>query len=355
MNLILKIVSGLIALILTLFLWVKMTGMDNGLSENFPETEDPDDDAEQQKLLLVDGYKAIVLDEQTIAASGLAFAQLNSLSFKKEFIAYAEIIDIEALVTLKTEYQVLFAERKVLQNNLHNHDKIVEHAEALHKAKSLSTRELKKAHADRDLIASELKAMNTRLSGFTYKLQSKWGDEISSFLLDYDKQALFDSLASHQKLLLLVSLPKGKEFNPASQNVYVGHTGRRDSAVPVIHVDIAKHVNNPLYGESYIYLLDTNKLRTGMRLFAWIEEENQSIDGMFIPDSAVIWYANEPWIYLKQQDSLFVRRPLNRAIKIDNGWLLEEQTLTGVSIVVTGGQILLSEEFKWAIPDENDD
>ena len=93
-----------------------------------------------------------------------------------------------------------------------------------------------------------------------------------------------------------------------------------------------------------------------MRLFAWVEESGNSSEGYFITDQAVIWYANEPWIYVKHGEELFIRKPLGKAKKIDNGWLLEDKTLVGDDLVVIkGGQILLSEEFKWAIPDENDD
>lgn len=363
MNLLIKSFLILIIISLTVFLLVQSIALDVDLiselnaNEEIVESDvDDQDEHREEKIFIVDGYKALQLDEEVIIASGIEFKQLNGVSFKPESTAYAEVINIEPLVSLKTDHQVMLAEQKILQNDLHNHNKILKRAEALHKAKSLSTRDLEKNRADRDLKASQLSAMNTRLTSYEYKIKSNWGDTLTSFILDQDKQTVFDALASYKTLLILLSLSKNQTLDYQQQKVFVSNINQRDTASVISYLDQAKHVNNPLHGESYIYLLDSQKLRAGMRLFAWIEESGQSIEGLFIPDSAVIWYANEPWIYLKQGDDIFVRKPLGDARKVNNGWLLEEKVLVGNNLVVTrGGQTLLSEEFKWAIPDEDDD
>lgn len=198
--------------------------------------------------------------------------------------------------------------------------------------------------------------MNTRLASFTYKLKSLWGEKLAGFILDQDKQVEFDALATYKKSLILLSLSKNRTLNHQLQQVFISNVNQRESALSVSYLDQAKHVNNPLYGESYLYLLESKNLRAGMRLFAWIEESGHSLDGLFVPEGAVIWYANEAWIYTRHDDDLFVRKPLGNARRVNNGWLLADEMLVGDEQVVTGGgQTLLSEEFKWAIPDEDDD
>ena len=343
---------------MTIFLFAQVTSdgnaLENGSGTN-EESSDIDDD-EETGVVIVDGYKAIQLDEEAIVASGLAFEKPQSISFKPEIIAYAEVNDVAPLVSLKAEYEAILAERKILQNNLHNHNKILKRAEALHKAKSLSTRDLEKNRADRDLVSSRLSAMNTRLNSFEYKVKSLWGASVAALILKQDKQMAFDELASHKTSLILLSLPKNKILNSPQQKVFINNTNQRDTALAATYLEQAQHVSNPLYGESYIYLLKSKKTRTGMKLFAWIEENGNNIEGLFISESAVVWYANEPWIYVKQGDALFLRKPLGNARKIDRGWLLEDESLIGDGqVVIGGGQTLLSEEFKWAIPDEDDD
>jgi hypothetical protein len=345
----------LVVICLAIFLFVQTTGLNGGLfNEQAQDEEEHDDD--DSKVFVVDGYKALQLDEETIDASGIKSAKAERVSFNSEIIAYAEVIDVAPLVSLKTEYETALAEQNILINDLHNHNKILKRAEALHKAKSLSARDLDKSRADRDLKSSQLSAINTQLASIKYKVKSSWGDELASYLLDENKRSEFDLLASNQEKIILISLPKNKTLESKQQNVYVSYVNQRELAIKASYLDDANHVSNPLYGESHLYLIESEKIRTGMKLFAWLEENTDEIEGLFIPESAVVWYANEPWIYIKQGEELFIRKPLDDAKKISKGWLLENEGLISDGlIVVHGGQTLLSEEFKWAIPDEDDD
>lgn len=358
MKLLIKPFLILIVICLAIFLFIQTSGLDGGLFNELVSQEESDDadDNEESKVIVVDGYKALQLDEETVVASGIVSEQVERLFLKLETMAYAEVIDIAPLVSLKTEYEAALAEQNILINDLHNYNKILQRAEALHKAKSLSARDLDKSRADRDLKSSQLSAINTDLASIKYKVKSLWGNKLASYLFDENKRSDFDLLASNEKKLILLSLPKNKTLDYRQQKVFVSHVNQREVAVEALYLDQANHVSNPLYGESYLYLLESKKIRTGMRLFAWVDENVEEIEGLFIPESAVIWYANEPWIYIKQDEALFLRKPLGNARKINKGWLLEDEHLISDGLVVTrGGQTLLSEEFKWAIPDEEDD
>ena len=361
MNWLIKSFLILLVISLATFLAVRTMDKDNDLINdliviNNDDEESDEHDDEEERIFIVDGFKAIKLDEDVAEASGLKFETLKSISIRPEFIAYAEVVDVQPLVSLKAEYQNLLADRKVLQNDLYNHNKILERAEALHQVKSISTRDLEKSRFERDQKASELNAINTRVNSYIYIVKSGWGEILANIILDKEQQNEFDEIASYQKALILLSLPKSKSLDYQTQKVFVSNLNQREIAQTVSYLDQAKQVSNPLYGESYFYLLDSQKVRSGMRLFAWAEESGNIYEGYFITDRAVIWYANEPWIYVNHGEELFIRKPLGKAKKIDNGWLLEDKMLVGDDLLVTdGGQTLLSEEFKWAIPDENDD
>jgi hypothetical protein len=360
MNLLIKLLLLLIIIGLTVFLFTQVSILDGGLISEFMSTdevqeEDYDDEESEGKIYIIDGYKAIRLDKEVIDTSGIKSERLTSMTFKSEFTAYAEVINIAPLVSSRTEYTNLLADQKILQNDLHNHHQILKRAEALHKTNSLTTRELEKIRADYDLKYYKSNAMKTRLESFTYQLKSNWGAVISSLILDQEKQPEFDKLASNQASLILLSLLKNQTLTNPQQKVFVSSRNQRETAKQAGYLDQARQISNPLYGESYIYLLDMQKLSAGVRLFAWIEEEGKSINGLFLPESAVIWYANEPWMYIRHNDDLFVRKPLDSARKLANGWLLEELQMNDTLVVTSGGQTLLSEEFKWAIPDEDAD
>lgn len=360
MNLLIKSFLVLVVLSLAVFLIVQI--VDNNVirelisSEELHDNDMDNEQTEEEKVSIINGYKAIQLDNDIIIASGLAFEKLKSMTIKPEFMAYAEVVDVSPLVALKTQYEDLVAERNIIQNALSNQNKILERAEALHKVKSLSTRELEKNRADRNQKAAELNAYNTRVNSFIYSIKSSWGEQLASLILDKERQNEFDLLATYQESLILLSLPKNKLLDHQQQNAYVSNLNQRVTAQAVTYLDRAKQVNNSLYGESFFYLLESEKVRAGMRLFAWIEETENKLEGYFVTDNAIIWYANEPWVYVKHGEDLFIRKPLGPARRMDDGWLLETNLLADDELLVTkGGQTLLSEEFKWAIPDENDD
>lgn len=353
MNKITKYILLLIFSGLALFMISRMLDTN---SELLDEADEISNEAGNEKIHIVDGYKAIQLDDEVVSTSGIQFEPLSAVVFSPEFAAYAEVLDIAPLVMLKTEYADLLAEKNVTQTELNNRNKILERAENLYRIKSLASGELEMNRAERDIKAAELRAMIVRLEGIAYKLESRWGQSIGNLVLDPKKQTDFDSLASYRTLLVLVSLLKNQRLDDPEQKVFVSSLNQRNTAHSVRYLDKANQISNPLYGESHIYLLDSQKLRPGMRLFAWIKESGEDKTGLFLPASAVIWYANEPWIYVSHSDNIFVRKPLGNATKLDDGWLLDEGQIGKDALVVSkGGQSLLSEEFKWAIPNEDDD
>jgi hypothetical protein len=81
---------------------------------------------------------------------------------------------------------------------------------------------------------------------------------------------------------------------------------------------------------------------------------SDSTNGIIIPSSAVVWYAGTPWVYFKQGKDQFVRKPISADTEVEAGWF--NQGLDANSeVVVNGAQLLLSEEFKYLIKNENED
>ena len=90
---------------------------------------------------------------------------------------------------------------------------------------------------------------------------------------------------------------------------------------------------------------------------------NESTDGVVIPSNAVVWYAGKAWAYFKAESKdknndinsvKFIRKPINTDTEVDEGWFnqgLDENS----EVVISGAQLLLSEEFKYQIKNENED
>jgi hypothetical protein len=92
-----------------------------------------------------------------------------------------------------------------------------------------------------------------------------------------------------------------------------------------------------------------------MRVNAALTEQAAPHAGVVIPASAVVWYANQPWVYQKSGNDKFIRIRINTDIETERGWFNATGVKAGDEVVTTGAQLLLSEEFKYQIKNENED
>jgi hypothetical protein len=74
-----------------------------------------------------------------------------------------------------------------------------------------------------------------------------------------------------------------------------------------------------------------------------------------IPESAVVWLAGRPWVWLRSAPDIFERRPVQATQLTDAGWIEPTGFAPGDEVVVTGAQLLLSEELEYQIRNENED
>jgi hypothetical protein len=75
-----------------------------------------------------------------------------------------------------------------------------------------------------------------------------------------------------------------------------------------------------------------------------------------IPKEAVVWNAGQAWVYIKIAENQFIRKVIETDNESSNGWIIKEEYIKENDlIVINGAQLLLSEEFKYQIKNENDD
>ena len=79
-----------------------------------------------------------------------------------------------------------------------------------------------------------------------------------------------------------------------------------------------------------------------------------SATGVIIPSNAVVWYAGTSWAYFKQGKDQFIRKPISADTEVEAGWF-NQGIDANSEVVVNGAQLLLSEEFKYLIKNENED
>ena len=92
-----------------------------------------------------------------------------------------------------------------------------------------------------------------------------------------------------------------------------------------------------------------------MQVSAVSSTSSKLSDGVIIPNTAIIWYAGKSWIYKKTAEDKFSRIAVTTDAEVENGWFYQGKLKAGDEVVTSGAQLLLSEEFKSQITNENDD
>jgi multidrug efflux pump subunit AcrA (membrane-fusion protein) len=199
-----------------------------------------------------------------------------------------------------------------------------------------------------NITASELQLKNLQTN---MKLQ--WGEALAKLAFNDKLPPHLENLLNRKNVLIQVSLPLSKATPKAGSSIDVTPLNESSSPIKAIYVSPASTSDSNGFGKTFYYSAPADQLRIGMRVNVEAASSD-STSGIIIPSSAVVWYAGTPWAYFKQGKDQFVRKPISADTEVEAGWF--NQGLDANSeVVVNGAQLLLSEEFKYLIKNENED
>lgn len=214
--------------------------------------------------------------------------------------------------------------------------------------RNVSQKALQAAEARWRMDQAQLQAAEAALRGSEDQLRAAWGEGLRAWL-QRDPAAL-DRLARQQDALLLLTL-RPAEGAPAPPEVRLdaGPAG----ALLTARLLAAAPVSDPqVPGRSFFYHAPAANLPAGMRLAALAPRPGQ--EGTLVPAEAVVWHGGKPWLYLRRGGEEFLRRELAGATPAPGGWFVPGLP-AGERAVVAGAQLLLSEELRYQIKNENED
>lgn len=324
-----------------------------GVDEHGEDDDDDDDDA-PSRVELVSGRPVVRLSEEQQRASGIVTEALQSATLLPEISARATVVDLSPLLELRAEVNVAAAQRDAARRALSTSRSIFEQLRQLHaEGGNVSARAVSEAEARMLAEQATMQTAEVRIADLRTAASQRWGEMLVGAALA-DSPA-FQRLRQREEALLLVTLPPAQMLPEQSQNVFVAHEGRRSEAREAHFIDSAPSADATLQGETYFYQTAAHRLRIGMRLDVWIPVSDRALTGVKVPNSAIVWHAGSPWAYTQQEDGGFIRHQLQVPQETAEDWFVGDDVLqAGQQVVVSGGQMLLSEEYRWSIPDEDD-
>jgi hypothetical protein len=348
------LVIGLQALIIiTLFWMLVFYGKDEYeafQSEQEEEIESPSRVTER------DGINIVKLSPATQENSGIITSKIESTQYEGTLKSFGTVLDIQPLLNSKTQYFNLYSELAVAKANSDHLRQQYQRLLALNADdKNISDRALQEAQALVTDNQAKIQAIQTQLTHMQANLSAQWGASLSKLATVNNPSAAMSGLLTQQQVLIQISLPVKTAEPVAGSFIYVTPLNEGVAPIKATFLSRANQSDISGIGKTYYYIAPAQALRSGMRVNVIQIKSNTSVrTGSIIPNEAIVWHGGNAWAYVKANNDQFVRKPVITDTELDNGWF--SQTIPpGTEVVTHGAQLLLSEEFKYLIKNENED
>jgi len=302
----------------------------------------------------VDGLPAIQITADEQQQTGVQLVELTAQTRAIESKASAKVVDIQPLVEAQANHHAALLERETLRDSVSMEVGNVGRLRVLHgEDAAVSGRQLREAEAQLIADQGRLASVEQRLQDLHNQLEQQWGGTVAAMALA-DSGDPLENFITHRELLLLVTLSPGETLPAGVSDIWVDAGGERAHARPAQLISPATQTDSGAQGVTYFFKTASGGLRVGMRLDTWIPSGAGMRQGVEVPGSAVIWYADRLWVYKQAADDLFIRVPLLVHEETGAGWFVAEGLKAGDRVVVRGAQMLFAEEFRGRIPSEDD-
>ncbi len=301
-----------------------------------------------------DDRAGLYLDAERQLYAGLQTTTLAPFQYIPEFSASGVALTLQPLFDLRNRYNNARAQYQSARAHLLLTRQNSDRARHLYRSGTVSQRTVQEQQAQWQQDKAQVQALQLQVEALYNEAVLNWGQVLAQLFLADDAAPLSPYL-SGQKALLQIALPAGETLTDGIEHIAVSATGNRREQHPAQFMAKAPQTDALTQGESYFFSADHAAIKAGMRLSAWIPRQQQKTTGVLIPGSALVWHLGQAFVYRQTGEDLFIRRPVTHFIQTHGGYFIQDGLAPGDRLVTTGAQMLLSEEFRGQIPDEDDD
>lgn len=354
MNRKLAIIIGLQALLIVILFWVLVFyGKDEfeALSQQAEEEIETPSHVSNKE-----GIAVISVNAETQKQSEIKTSALKASSHQANISTYGSVIGIDSLIDLRTRYLAAKSDIEVLRTSLAQNKSEYSRLQSLNQDdKNVSDRVVASAAANIKTDEAKIAAAESSSKNIADSMRQIWGETITKHAINQNASNLLQNLISNKEVLIQTTLPFDAAEPHENSSIMIAPTAAPSHAIRAYYISRAPISNATIQGKTYFYLAKTTELRAGMQVNALSATSNKVSSGVIIPNTAIIWYAGKPWIYHKTGIEKFSRIPINTDIEVENGWFYQGALKANDQVVTSGAQLLLSEEFKSQITNENED
>ena len=282
----------------------------------------------------------VIVDEAAQSRSGIATAELAAATYRPESTAYGVVMDLQPLLDLRARHASAVAEAAAASAAARASRAEYDRDRALHgDDRNVSLKVLEGAEAAYRVDQAKVDATAAALREVGTAARQQFGETLERWAFD-PASARFAKLLSRDAVLVRVTLP-GDAAVKAANEIHVDAPGYPHTTARLI--SRSPQSDPSLQGASYLYTAAA-PLPAGTRLVARLPVAARPMQGLVVPDSAVIWYGDQSWVFVQESARRFVRR-LVHGRRMDNAGLFVTGDIKPEErVVVRGAQLLHSEE-----------
>lgn len=322
------------------------------------------------------GVTEIKLSPNVIAHNGILIAPLKPASYQNQLNSLGTVLNIQPLIDSKTQYEQLQTQLALVQSGVSTHQAQYKRLKQLNADdKNVSDKLLQEALAVINADQAQISALNQQLKSSLNSIQSQWGTVLSQLVTEKNLAPYLAGLLNQQNVLVQIGLPFDASEPNTGDAFSITTLSQETQAITAIVISPATQ-SDVNANKTYFVSAPKQYLRTGMRVRvssknALIQTNSlepitgsspkavsspaqNELQGTIIPNTAVVWHSGLPWIYIQNKANTFIRTPIKTDIELNNGWFSTSLPV-GTKVVTQGAQLLLSEEFKSLIKNENED
>jgi hypothetical protein len=290
------------------------------------------------------GEVVIRLDRQNQARNGIQVSELRESRRKEEYAATGLVLSAQELTELRNSYVAAQAQLVKARAAIGVSRQDYERLGALYREdRNASAKAFQAAEGTYHSDEASLGAAQDALALTESNIRQRWGESVSGWVFNSTPE--FNRVLQQRDLLIQVTLPPGAQFDaPRSAILQISS---RDS-VPARFVSALPRLDPRIQSLSYLYLAASRRnLVPGMTIAVRLAA-GQQLQGVVVPQDAVVWWEGRAWAYVQRAVDQFARLEVPTQVPTQGGWFVSNANTIhqGDKVVVTGAQQLLSEEFR---------
>jgi len=347
------VVIAVMAVVITLLAWALIYYSRDELGTQAEKHED------QIKAVstagIEDGRAVVHISAQSQKAAGIAVQVLQSAKREAAREAYGIVMNLQPLAELRGRYLAAMAESRASRATLAAAESESRRMEMLFRDdRNVSEQAMKAAQTHYQSELARQAAADQAAASVRDAIRGTWGEIVTAWAVNPDSQTM-RSLLQQTAFLVQLVFPYDLPRAVVRGKISVAPAMARENSHPASFVADSPQIDPAFPGETYFYLVNGGGLRSGMRVAARIKMGGAPVSGVIVPAAALVWHAGKAWAYVKDDEQTFARYEVSTADELEGGWFNTAGFDDDDEVVVSGAQLLLSEELKYQIRNENED